>query len=232
MKPSIDKTIIDKTNAWPFVEAKKILKERKQYIDNLAKEVKSIDDGLIRNDLIKIIAEKLSIQDQDLIRIINTQRVNPEKKNQDISSDKNIIQFTSRVEKAQVELLQLLISEDKQLKETVFEKVALEFFTHPLLSRFAKILFDNNLDVESSTIIEYFQDRNERDSIAQILFNDNQNSLSEEIVSDCIKILKSEPIKNKISSLRILIREKESIGGNPSEELNEITKLRKELNDF
>ena len=108
----------------------------------------------------------------------------------------------------------------------------MNFFTHPLLSRFAKILFDNNLGVESSTIIEYFQDRNERDSIAQILFNDNQNSLSEEIVSDCIKILKSEPIKNKISSLRILIREKESVGENPSEELNEITKLRKELNDF
>ena len=206
--------------------------ERKQYIDNLAQEIKSIDDGLIRNDLIKIIAEKLSVQDQDLIRIINTQRVNPEKKNQDISPDKNVIQFTSRVEKAQVELLQLLVSEDRRLKEFVFEKVALEFFTHPLLSRFAKILFDNNLDVESSTIIEYFQDRNERDSIAQILFNDNQNSLSEEIVSDCIRILKSEPIKNKISSLRILIREKESIGENPSEELNEITKLRKELNDF
>ena len=33
MKPSIDKTIIDKTNAWPFVEAKKILRERKEYID-------------------------------------------------------------------------------------------------------------------------------------------------------------------------------------------------------
>ena len=33
MKPSIDKSVIDKTNAWPFVEAKKILKERKEYID-------------------------------------------------------------------------------------------------------------------------------------------------------------------------------------------------------
>tara|TARA_Y100000591_G_scaffold319258_1_gene331118 strand:+ start:39 stop:1616 length:1578 start_codon:yes stop_codon:yes gene_type:complete len=32
MKPAIDKTVIEKTNAWPFVEAKKILKERKQYI--------------------------------------------------------------------------------------------------------------------------------------------------------------------------------------------------------
>ena len=37
MKTSIDKTIIDKTNAWPFVEAKKILKERKQSIENKKK---------------------------------------------------------------------------------------------------------------------------------------------------------------------------------------------------
>ena len=33
MSQSIDKTVIEKTNAWPFVEAKKILKERKQYIE-------------------------------------------------------------------------------------------------------------------------------------------------------------------------------------------------------
>ena len=39
MKPSISKTVIDKTNAWPFVEAKKILKERKQYIDKKNKIV-------------------------------------------------------------------------------------------------------------------------------------------------------------------------------------------------
>ena len=29
----IKKENLDKTNAWPFVEAKKILRERKQYID-------------------------------------------------------------------------------------------------------------------------------------------------------------------------------------------------------
>ncbi len=33
MKSSIDKAIIDQTNAWPFVEAKKILRERKKNID-------------------------------------------------------------------------------------------------------------------------------------------------------------------------------------------------------
>ena len=33
----IDKTNIDKTNAWPFVEAKKLLKERKKNIENKGK---------------------------------------------------------------------------------------------------------------------------------------------------------------------------------------------------
>ena len=37
MKPSIDKTIIDKTNAWPFVEAKKIIRERKKNIESKGK---------------------------------------------------------------------------------------------------------------------------------------------------------------------------------------------------
>ena len=37
MKQSIDKTVFEKTNAWPFVEAKKILKERKQYIEKKIK---------------------------------------------------------------------------------------------------------------------------------------------------------------------------------------------------
>ena len=33
----IDKTNIDKTNAWPFVEAKKLLKEIKKNIENKGK---------------------------------------------------------------------------------------------------------------------------------------------------------------------------------------------------
>ena len=33
----IDKNNIEKTNAWPFVEAKKILRERKKYIEKKGK---------------------------------------------------------------------------------------------------------------------------------------------------------------------------------------------------
>ena len=205
--------------------------DRQEYIINIAKEIKGIEDGVIRNDLLKIISEKLAVEEQDLIRTINTQRVNVENYQEEDLLEEKIV-FTSQVEKAQIELLQLLINDDIDLRKNVLEQLNLDLFTTPLLNRFAKILFDENLEVESSTIIEYFQDKNERDSITQILFTKDQNSLSEEIVSDCIKILKSEPIKDEISALRLKIREKESMGEDPTEELNAITKLRLELNEL
>ena len=205
--------------------------DRQQYIINIAREIKGIEDGVIRNDLLKIISEKLGIEEHDLIRTINTQRVNVENYQEEDLIEEKIV-FTSQVEKAQIELLQLLISDDIDLRRSVLDQLNIDLFTTPLLNRLAKILFDENLEVESSTIIEYFQDKNERDSITQILFTKDQNSLSEEIVSDCIKILKSEPIKDEISVLRLKIREKESMGEDPAEELKVITKLRLELNEL
>ena len=206
--------------------------DRQQYIIDLSKEIKGIDDGVIRNDLIKMISEKLFIEEHDFIKSVNTQRVNPENNYEDEIINKEKITFSSKIDKAQVELIQLLISNNNAIKRHIVDHVNLELFSSPLLKKLAKILIDENLDVESSSIIEYFQDKNERDSIAQILFTKDQDSSFEEIVYDCIKILKSEPIKEKISELRMKIREKESKGKNPTEELGTITKLRKQLNDL
>ena len=206
--------------------------DRKQYIINLSKEIKGIEDGVIRNDLIKIISEKLSIDEHDFIKAVNTQRVNPETNYEDEINNEEKFTFSSKIDKAQVELIQLLTSNDHAIKRHIVDRVNLDLFSNPLLKKLAKILIDENLDVESSSIIEYFQDKNERDSIAQILFTKDQESSSEEIVYDCIKILKSEPIKEKISELRMNIREKESKGESPVEELGTITKLRKQLNDL
>ena len=206
--------------------------DRQQYIINLSKEIKGIEDGVIRNDLIKMISEKLSIDEHDFIKSVNTQRVNPETNYEDEINNEEKFTFSSKIDKAQVELIQLLISNDHAIKRHIIDRVNLDLFSNPLLKKLAKILIDENLDVESSSIIEYFQDKNERDSITQILFTKDQESSSEEIVYDCIKILKSEPIKEKISELRMDIREKESKGESPVEELGTITKLRKQLNDL
>ena len=163
---------------------------------------------------------------------MKSQRINPVQYPDQTEQRDEIPKFTSMVDRAQIELLQLLALEEDATREYVRENVSLALFTTPLLKKVAEFLLDEKLSVESSVIIEYFQDKHERDSVAQILFADPKNIPPEQIVSDCKKILKSMPLKDKIHLLRIQIREKESNGENPQEELDEVILLRQELNEI
>ena len=205
--------------------------ERKNYIISLAKELKSLEDGILRNDMIRLIAEKLKIDEEDLIRTVKTQRIIKGYNKPDQPSE-TVLFFSSKIDKAQIELIKILIGEDEKIKYYLIEKISIDYFTTPLLKKLAIYLLDENLAMDSSSIIEYFQDSNERNFVAKILFNQINNMYSEEIVSDCLKILKSDPIKKQINDLRINIREKESKGEDTMDELNSIANLREKLNEF
>ena len=47
----------------------------KNYIVDMAKELKGVEDGIIRNEMVRIIAKKLKIDEEDLIRTVKTQKV-------------------------------------------------------------------------------------------------------------------------------------------------------------
>ena len=206
--------------------------ERRQYILDLMREIRSIQDGIVRNDLVRILSEKLMVDEHDLVRVMKSQRVNPVQYTDQTDQGDEIPKFTSIADRAQIELLQLLALEEQSTRQYVQENISLALFTTPLLKKVAGFLLDEKLSVESSAIIEYFQDKHERDSVAQILFAETQNIPPEQIVSDCLKILKSMPLKERIQSLRIQIREKESNGDDPQKELDEVIKLQQELNDI
>ena len=206
--------------------------ERRQYILDLMREIRSIQDGIVRNDLVRILSEKLMVDEHDLVRVMKSQRVNPVQYPDQTDQGDEIPKFTSTADRAQIELLQLLALEEQSTRQYVQENVSLALFTTPLLKKVAGFLLDEKLSVESSVIIEYFQDKHERDSVAQILFADPKNIPPEQMVSDCLKILKSMPLKERIQSLRIQIREKESNGDDPQKELDEVIKLQQELNDI
>ena len=206
--------------------------DRRQYILDLMREIRNIQDGIVRNDLVRILSEKLIVDEHDLIRVMKSQRINPVQYPDQTEQRDETPKFTSTVDRAQIELLQLLALEEDTTRKYVRENVSLDLFTTPLLKKVAEFLLDEKLSVESSVIIEYFQDKHERDSVAQILFADPKNIPPEQIVSDCKKILKSMPLKERIHLLRIQIREKESNGENPQEELDEVILLRQELNEI
>jgi len=206
--------------------------DRKAYIIQLAKEIKNIKDGIIRNDLIRIISSKLLIEEKDLIRTVKTQRIVDSRILEENFNEKNTINFTSKIEKAQFELMKLMLNSNEQTKEYIKEAISEDLLTVPFLKKIYEIIKDTNLPIESSSIIEYFKDKNEREFITKMLFETVSETSIEEIVFDCLKILKSEPIKQQISDIRVKIREKESKGENSFKELTSLAELRKKLNDL
>ena len=206
--------------------------ERKEYIIQLAKEIKKIQDIIIRNDLIRIISSELKIDEKDFIRTLKTQKILKTRISGKESIENEKITFTSKIEKAQLELVKLMLSSNRQIKEYVIKTIPGHLLTVPILKKVYEIIKDENLPDESSIIIEYFNDKNERDFITKMLFETVNETSFEEIVFDCLKILKSEPINEQIKKIRIKIREKESNGQDSSKELTALAGLRKELNDL
>jgi len=206
--------------------------ERKAYIIQLAKEIKNIKDGIVRNDLIRIISSKLLIEEKDFIRMVKTQRIIDSRNLEENFNEKNTINFTSKIEKAQFELIKLMLNSNEQTREYIKEAISENLLTVSFFKKIYEIIKDTNLPIESSLIIEYFKDKNEREFITKMLFETVSETSIEEIVFDCLKILKSEPIKQQISDIRVKIREKESKGENSLEELTSLAELRKKLNDL
>jgi len=144
----------------------------------------------------------------------------------------NKLNFNSRIDKAQIELLKLLCNNNNSIRDYVIEKISLDYFSTPFLKNIAGCLLDEKLEFDFSVIIEKFENKEERDLVTKILFMDSTDIPPEEIVSDCLKILISAPIKEKIKILRMKIREKESNGKYPRNEISKLEKYRQRLNDI
>ena len=207
--------------------------ERKQYILGIAKEIKAISDIIIRNDLIRLLSEKLKIEEKDLIQLIKNTPINRNFSGA-INSDEQAhnFSFNSIQEKAQIEILQLMASNDTKIRNFGIKASMDIDFKHPLLKKLANHIKNSNSNITTAEIIEYFSEKNERDLVSKILFESQQNIDPEQIVKDCLFTLKSIPIKEKIRSLRAEIRVKESKGHDSEHELNEVIKLQNELNEI
>tara|TARA_B100001250_G_scaffold335094_1_gene301220 strand:- start:835 stop:2577 length:1743 start_codon:yes stop_codon:yes gene_type:complete len=212
-----------------YFEAKKLTGSKRQdYLFKISKEINEIKDGIVKNDLIRVFSQNLMVDELDFLKLMEKTR---SKKNSKIEDYKpiNKLNFDTKIDKAQIELLKVLCNNQNKTKDYIKEKISLKHFSTPLFKTVARYLLDDELDFPS--VIEKFEGE-ERDSITKILFMETLDIPSEEIVSDCLKILISAPIKEKINSIRVSIREKESNGDYPIAEISEIEKYRKQLNDL
>lgn len=206
--------------------------DRRNYIIEVLKKINSIDDSIIKSEMIRILSEKMQVDTKDLIQTMKTQNIRTTYQVEEDDSTNEKEFFTTKIEKAQLELVKLLSNENKNVRDYAIANISIDLFTNKSLKKLARYLLNENLEVKSSSIIEQFSNVNERNFIAKILFETEKNILTEKIVSDCLKILKSEPIKQQVKDIRIQIREKELKGQDYGLELEELTKLQKTLDEI
>ena len=72
-------------------------------------------------------------------------------------------------------------------------------------------------------------DKKERTLLSKLLIDEKNKEITEQIVMDCIRALKSVPIKREIKNLRSIIKQKELGGHSSIKELKEIVFLQNKL---
>ena len=202
---------------------------RRDYLHEILSNIKTIQDTIIKNELIKDLSERFIIKEIELLEILNTKKVY--KKNLgNNNNDDNNIKFTSKVHRAELELTKILLHANIDHKKHLKKLISADLFSHKVLAKIISKIFNND-SMETSKLIECFPNKKEHRLISKLLIDEKNSESFEQIVIECIRTLKSVPIKNEINNLREIIQNKELSGQSPSEELKEIMKLQSQLSE-
>ena len=201
----------------------------RDYLHELLLNINQISDTIIKNEFIKNISEKFDIKETEIIQKLRSKKVYNKIQIED--ENENNIKFTSKIHRAELELTKIIMHADLQNRKNLKKQIGLDLITHEFLSRIVIRLFSDQ-QFETSKLIEKFPDKTERELISKLLIDEKSNESAEQIVIDCLRTLKSVPIKNKITNLRDLIQKKESAGEDSNKELKEIMILQNQLNDI
>ena len=203
--------------------------EKSNFIREVVKEVVGIQDRIFRNEMLRLVSDEMKVNENDLL-IVAEKESKKEKKWRVKKHEKNENrEFSSRNEKAQLELVKLLAGESLDVRQQVRNSVKIEYFTSPILKKLAQFFFSNYEDFNYSSVIQLFESKEEREVVAEILLNLSQTDEVDRTIQDCVNSLKVGSVKRSIDEARIRLREKEREGSDVSEILFEISELRKKL---
>lgn len=207
--------------------------EQSQFVNNILFAIAGIGDSIIRNSILKNIGQRLQIDENELLQRLKREQSRQRTRVQyDNTDEEQPLEFSSLIQKAQLILVKLLASDDPQIRQVVRDNIDLDLFSEPVLKKLAEILLPLYDEIKFSSIVDQFDNKQERELVTKILMEDKPQESPEIEVTDCMQVLKSYPIKEKIKAARFKIRELEQHGDDPIEAVMEEALLQQELRDL
>lgn len=203
--------------------------EQSQFVNDILFASAGISDSIIRNSILKNISQRLQIDENELLQRLKKEQNRQRTRVPSDTIEEQPIEFSSLIQKAQLILVKLLASDNPQIRQVVRDNIDLDLFSEPVLKKLAEILLPLYEDIKFSSIVDQFENKKERELVTKILMEDKPQESPEMEVADCMHVLKSVPIKEKIRAVRFKIRELEQRGDDPIEAVMEEALLQQEL---
>lgn len=140
--------------------------------------------------------------------------------------------FTSAFQKAQLEIIRTLAFHFDEVFPVVKSALDFELFDEPILKKLGGLLIKEKTGVELSAVIDEFDDRQERELVSEILFDEVSPDDPVLIIQECLATIKGKLIKDQIKAARLKMRELESLGHDTEAIILEVAELQKQLQEL
>ncbi|MEC9274576.1 MAG: DNA primase [Candidatus Neomarinimicrobiota bacterium] len=206
--------------------------DRSRIVKEILKEISLINDGIIRDDLLKSLSQELQLDEVEVYRLFNSQTG---MKKINVDSDKYSAKsqpFTNAMQKAQLEIIRAITFNFDEVYPSMRSIIDFQIFDEPILQKIGLLLIKDNKPKDLSAIIDQFENMDEKRLVSEILFDDVSSDDPQLIIRECFATIKGKLIKDQIKQARIKIRELESSGEDAKEIIIQVTELQNTLHQL
>ena len=206
--------------------------DRSRIVKEILKEISLINDGIIRDDLLKSLSQELQLDEVEVYRLFNSQTG---MKKINVDSDKYSAKaqpFSNAMQKAQLEIIRAIAFNFDEVYPSMRSIIDFQIFDEPILQKIGLLLIKDNKPKDLSAIIDQFENMDEKRLVSEILFDDVSSDDPQLIISECFATIKGKLIKDQIKQARIKIRELESSGEDAKEIIIQVIELQNTLHQL
>jgi DNA primase len=202
--------------------------ERSNFLNECINEIKIIKDVIIRNDLIKRLSNELSVTESEILSRFNSTKIKKTVNSKSVEHENTSIEhYSSKAEKAQLEILKLVIHNPELSKN-----ISSSLFNNKLFYNIMKSIKDHIGKYSNvAQLLEFIGSSPEERNLVALLAVDKIETENEKIIlEDCIQALEREQIKKQVLDLRNEIKLIEESGKLAPETLvNKLVSLQRSI---
>ena len=203
--------------------------DRSRTVKEILKEISLINDGIIRDDLLKSLSQELQLDEVEVFRLFNSQTGMKRVRADSEQSNTKDQPFTNTMQKAQLEIIRAIAFNFDEVYPSMKNIIDFQIFDEPILQKIGLLLIEDKKSKDLSAIIDQFENMDEKRLVSEILFDEMSSDDPQLIIKECFSTIKKKLIKDQIKQARIKIRELESSGKDTKEIIIQVTDLQKSL---